>query len=416
MRFKSTVLIGMIFALGLSGIADPAAGQEVHGFVEGLAGARTAEGQGLTAGEYTAQEARFQLRLSGYGDDAEYFARIDFLSDPVEDGRDGLEIREAYLTYTGLGRLDFKVGRQALTWGTGDLLFINDVFAKDWESFFIGREDQYLKAPHDALRLGIYPSFVDLDLVLIPTFQPDRLPMPPRLGVYDPFGGLPRTVQMPKKKLGNGEIAARASRTVGGWDLALYGYWGRSRQPLGVSRVDSTEVVLFHPRVDTYGASVRGNLLGGVVNLEGAYLYSLDDKSGADPLVENSWVRWMFGYDRQLASDTQLGLQGYYELMVDYDCYKSRLPQGQPLRDELRQIYTLRLTQMFQYQTLIFSLFTFWSPTDEDYYLRFSVDKKLTDALNVVVGTNVFGGNEEWTLFGSQEYNDNVYLRARYSF
>ena len=34
----------------------------------------------------------------------------------------------------------------------------------------------------------------------------------------------------------------------------------------------------------------------------------------------------------------------------------------------------------------------------------------------LAVGTNVFGGTYDWTLFGSQDYNDNVYLRARYSF
>ena len=396
--------------------APPVFAQEIHGFVEGLGGARTADGYGAEAGEYTAQEARFQLRVSDYGDDAEYFARVDFLSDQLAGGKAEVEIREAYVTYTGWSRLDFKIGRQALTWGTGDLLFINDVFAKDWESFFIGREAQYLKAPHDAIRMGIYPSFVNLDLVLIPTFESDRLPRPPRLVGYDPFGGLLRTVTLPEDKLSNGEIAARASKTVSGWDLALYGHWGRLRQPLAISNLDSTTAVLYYPRFNSYGASIRGNLLSGVVNFEGAYLYSRDDTSGADPLVENSSVRWMWGYDRQLAGDTQLGLQGYYEYMVDHACYAAHLPESQPERDELRQIYTLRLMQMFQYQTLIFSFFTFWSPTDEDYYLRFSADKKLTDQLNVVVGTNLFGGNKEWTLFGSQEANDNVYLRARYSF
>jgi hypothetical protein len=32
-----------------------------------------------------------------------------------------------------------------ITWGVGDLLFINDVFPKDWESFFSGRPPEYLK-------------------------------------------------------------------------------------------------------------------------------------------------------------------------------------------------------------------------------------------------------------------------------
>jgi hypothetical protein len=153
-----------------------------------------------------------------------------------------------------------------------------------------------------------------------------------------------------------------------------------------------------------------------MVNLEAGYLYSLQDKDGNNPLVENSSLRWMWGYDRPLGGDANLGFQGYYEWMQDYSAYEATLAPGQVNRDELRQLYTLRLTRWFQYQTLQVSLFTYWSPTDADYYLRFFVEKKLTDAMALAVGTNVFGGDEPWTLFGSQNYNDNVYLRARYSF
>ncbi len=413
---RMKILTSLVVVGVLSVSAWQVRAQELHGFVEGLAGARSADGPTVEAGDYTAEETRVQLRISDYGDDAEYFARLDYRFDQLTEKNSDLEIREAYMVYTGWGSLDFKIGRQILTWGTGDLLFINDVFAKDWESFFIGREDQYLKAPHDALRVGFYPSVMNLNLVLIPKFEADRLPMPPRLAGYDPFGGLQQRIEMPANEIGNGEIALRASRTVSGWDLALYGHWGRFRQPVGVARMDSASVTLFYPRFNTYGASARSNLLGGVVNVEGGYLDSVDDSDGSNPLVENSSIRWMAGYDRQLASDTQLGLQAYYEYMLDHGRYVEGLAPGQPVRDELRQLYTLRLTKMYQYQTLIFSLFGFWSPTDEDYYLRASGTKKLTDALALSLGANVFGGKNDWTLFGSQEYNDNVYLRARYSF
>ena len=52
--------------------------------------------------------------------------------------------------------LDVKLGRQVLTWGTGDLLFLNDLFPKDWVSFFAGRDDEYLKAPSNTLRATQY--------------------------------------------------------------------------------------------------------------------------------------------------------------------------------------------------------------------------------------------------------------------
>jgi len=405
----------LVLVLALVAGAGTARAQEIHGFVEGLGGARTVDGRTVQAGDYTAEETRLQLRLSDYGDDAEYFSRVDFLFDQLTGDQARMEIREAWMLYNGWSKVDFKLGRQILTWGTGDLLFINDVFAKDWESFFIGREDQYLKAPHDALRMGIYPGPFNVDLVLLPGFEPDRLPTSPRLETYNPFGGRLQGVVEPESRLDNGEVALRLSKMLGSWDVALYGHWGYFRQPLGVAPVTGG-VTLFYPRFDTYGASLRRGLLGGIANLEGGWLYSRDDKDGDNPWVENSSVRWMWGYDRQVATDTQVGLQGYYEYMLDHDLYARGVAPGMPVRDELRQLYTLRLTRYVQYQTLILSGFVFWSPTDEDYYLRASVEKKLTDALGVAVGGNFFGGTQDQTLFGSMENNDNVFLRARYSF
>ncbi len=60
------------------------------------------------------------------------------------------------------------LGRQILTWGTGDLVFINDLFPKDWVSFFIGRDVEYLKAPSDALKVSAFSSWANLDLVYTP--------------------------------------------------------------------------------------------------------------------------------------------------------------------------------------------------------------------------------------------------------
>jgi len=48
---------------------------------------------------------------------------------------------------------DLKIGRQILTWGKGDYVFINDLFPKDYRSFLSGRNIEYLKAPSDAIKL-----------------------------------------------------------------------------------------------------------------------------------------------------------------------------------------------------------------------------------------------------------------------
>jgi hypothetical protein len=390
-------------------------GQEIHGFVEGLNGVRTTEGDGFKEGSYTARGTRLQLRINDYSDTGEYFARVDYFFDQAGNQNSDLELREAYFTYTGFDALDFKIGRQITTWGTGDLIFINDVFPKDWQSFFIGREDQYLKAPVDAFRAGFYSDLFNVNVIAMPRFESDRLPTPDRLTFYNPMSMStgPIMPQEPEDTIDNGEVAVRLSRQIGGWETALYGYRGYFRQPVGFS---PSSQQAFYPRLNVYGVSARRGLLGGVFNLEGGYYDSRDDKDGDDAFVENSSIRGMAGFDRQLMNDFQVGLQGYFEQMQDHDLYAGGLQTGAYEKEELRQLYTLRLTRWLKYQTVMLSLFSFYSPTDEDFYVRANASYKLSDPLEVALGANLFGGEHEETLFGQFDENDNVYLRLRYSF
>lgn len=45
------------------------------------------------------------------------------------------DIRSLNVAFRPSDVLDVKIGRMVSTWGTGDLVFINDMFPKDWQSF-----------------------------------------------------------------------------------------------------------------------------------------------------------------------------------------------------------------------------------------------------------------------------------------
>jgi len=409
---RATLLAIIVAALSAAGPAG-AGGVEWHGFVEGGYGLRTAEDAWFDgAKDYTLEETRAQLRMSSFGSRGEAFLRLDLIQDQVVSGSTEIELREGYLRFGLLGdHLDIKAGRQALTWGTGDLIFVNDLFAKDWVSFFIGREDQYLKAPADAARLGIYGLPFDLDLVLTPAFTPDRLPDGSRLSFYAP-PGVTGPAEEPAGVAENGEVALRASRYVGSAQLSLYGYRGFFKTPQGMT----AEGTPFYPELWVYGASLRGAGLGGVYWIEGGYYDSEEDRSGDDPLIANSSARLLAGFERQFLTDFNVGLQWYGEWMLDHDEYASALPAGAWEQDELRQIVTVRAEKMLHYQTVRLSLFTFYSPTDEDVHLRPMVSYKVSDEVEVALGANVFDGNNEETQFGQFDKNDNVYSRIRYSF
>ncbi|HXV13979.1 MAG TPA: hypothetical protein VEC56_07210, partial [Candidatus Krumholzibacteria bacterium] len=210
----------------------------------------------------------------------------------------------------------------------------------------------------------------------------------------------------------NGEAALKLSRDAGSANLALYGYWGAWKNPYGFSPADSvvgTPSHYYYPALNAYGASVRGSLFGGVAWVEGGWYDSADDRDGDDPLVPNSEARAMAGYERQWWSDFTGGAQVYWEGVQDYRA-------SEYVKDENYTLLTVRLTQLLRYQTVKLSVFTFYSPSDEDAYARLAVGYDYTDELNLTVGANLFQGDDPRTLFAMNEDNSNAYVRVRYSF
>ncbi len=122
-----------------------AQGLTVNGFAEGAFGNRISDNTLFPDKDYTLNETRLQLQLKHTSDNGSFFGAVDFLADNASGDETQTTIREAYTQFSLGSTIDAKVGRQVLTWGTEDLLFMNDVFPEDFIFFFVGREDQYLK-------------------------------------------------------------------------------------------------------------------------------------------------------------------------------------------------------------------------------------------------------------------------------
>lgn len=407
--------------LFLLAISVPAESLEfpIHGFLEIAGGVRLGNDP-VQPKDAVLGEGRIQLEYAHeFEKGPKIFVKADFLGDAVTEALRG-DLREGYLDYAPMPNVELRLGRQILTWGTGDFVFINDVFPKDYISFFIGRQPQYLKLPSDAAKVSLFLAPLALDLIAIPSFTPDNVLTGERLSFFDGLSNQIRgkdaglILTKPKRIPGNTEIAGRLSTQIGSYELALYGFRGFFKSPLGVK--DSARRELFYPELAIYGASVRGPVLGGIGNLEVGYYDSPEDRAGTDPLVENSAIKYLLGYERQLWADFTLSGQYYVEQMLQFRRFETSRPAGGPHRDEFRHLLTLRLTQLLWHQTVELSLFVFYSPSDEDYYLRPAVSYKITDQLTAVLGANIFGGRRPSTAFGQLDRNDNVYLRLTYGF
>lgn len=390
----------------------------VHGFVEAAGGMRLGNDP-VQPKDAVLGEGRIQLEYAHEWEKGpKVFVKADFLGDAVTEALRG-DLREGYLDYSPMPTVELRLGRQILTWGTGDFLFINDIFPKDYISFFIGRQPQYLKLPSDAAKVSLFLPSLSLDLVAIPSFTPDNVLTGERLSFFDGLSNGIRgkdaglMLTKPKRIPGNTEVAGRLSGQVGSTELAVYGFKGFFKSPLGVK--DSARRDLFYPELAVYGASVRGPALGGIGNLEVGYYDSLEDRSGTDPLVENSAIKYLLGYERQVWTDFTLGGQYYVEQMLQFRRFEASR-SGVAHRDEFRHLLTLRLTQLLWHQSVELSLFVFYSPSDEDYYLRPVLSYKVTDQLTAVLGANIFGGRRTSTAYGQLDRNDNVYLRFTYGF
>lgn len=368
-------------------------------------------------GDFKLAEERVQLKLEASKEPFHLFIKTDGIVDHL-DKTGHLKLREGYADYTAK-QWDLRIGRQIITWGVGDLLFINDVFPKDYEAFFSGRPLEYLKKGVDAVKVGAYPGFASFELIAIPFFEPNQFPNSDRFWLFDPMPGVTnRAKQEPATNLKNTEVAIRAYREVAGFDASLYYYRGFFRQPslLPDSFPSPTQITLIFPKLSVYGASLQGRALDGVVSLEGGYYDSRQDRSGSNPIIPNSQARYLIGYQRQMWEDFTLGLQYYGEYMTDYSNYKRNLPAGFPMERRLRELVSMRLTQFLRHQTLKLSFFSFYSPSDGDYLLNPEIKNNFSDHIWAALGANIFGGRNKATQFGQLAKNDNIYLQVRYEF
>lgn len=357
-------------------------------------------------------EERAQLKLDASNGGWRLLVKGDLAWDHL--GRqDQSELREAYVDYSA-SQWDMRIGRQIVTWGLGDLVFVNDVFPKDHEALFAGRPLDYLKRGVDAVKIGAYPEFANFELVLTPTFRESRIPDARRFHLYDP---MPAVTTRGTSKPGQGDVGLRVYRDIAGWDAALYLYRGFQRTPS--MRPDSmsapTRIDYFYPQLSVYGVSVSGRAGEGVLSLEAAYYDSRQDRSGSDFTVPNSQTRLLAGYQIQAADDLSLSFQYYAEYMHDYAAYRAALPAGFPVDRRWSHTVTTRLTQFFLHQTLRLSVYASYNDSNGDHFVNPELRYSFTDRVWGAVGANLFGG-KPWGQFGQLARDDNVYLQMRYEF
>jgi hypothetical protein len=119
--------------------------------------------------------------------------------------------------------------------------------------------------------------------------------------------------------------------------------------------------------------------------------------------------RFLAGFETELDKNLTGAVQYYVEKSYNYSALQN------PTFDRYRQLLTLRLRYSQWQQKLTFSLFAFYSPTDNDAYIRPSVSYRSDDHWLFSAGANLFEGQDQVSFFAQHQPNSNFWLRIRYS-
>ena len=386
---------------------DEEATRSWNGFFEGAFGTRLNDDP-LVQNRNTLEDLRWRLESKWQPGKTTISLKADAGYDGIEDDWI-LDARDLSIAFTVGGEVDFRIGRQVQTWGTGDLVFLNDLFPKDFVSFFAGRDDEYLKAPSDSIRITRYSPVVGIDLSWTPVFEPDVYLTGERFSFFSPLAGgnvapnPPLSAAEPEHSFSNGEVALRLFRTINGREFAFYAFRGFFKQPT------------FAP-LSSIGASLRQPLGQGLFNAEFVYYDSRDDDNGTDPMLPNDQLRFLLGYEWEALPRFTIGLQYYLETTLDYAALLDNTPQPQYAPDEHRHLLTNRLTYRAGRDRFTWSLFTFYSPSDHDGYVRPVFTYRHSDTWSVTAGANLFAGRDEHTFFNQLQDASNAYVRVRYNY
>jgi hypothetical protein len=405
---------------------------------------------------------RLRLATSGKSSFGQYFLKLDIIDDQVTK-KQIINFQEARLKVTPFKSTDISIGRQVSTWGVADMLYINDLFPKNWVANFLGRDMEALKDSSNSFRMTSYFGLsTGIDLVYHPEFTADTTPTGCRFSIYDPNTqalitntstcSTTTTNTRQTGEYSHGEFAARFFTRFGSHDFALYTYTGYYKNPKGLQWADSTgdatgninmtpssgdtQLISYYPRLNVYGASLEGQLGSGTYSLEVGYYDSREDREGTNAFIENSMWKYLVGYRMTVSANFSFGIQWYQESMQKYTEYEASIIDliqvSASLTDDLakeenafkyrkkqnRNTYTLRLTIKAQQETLWLSAFIYERPEDKDRFVKLEIKKRLDDHYEIVLGANIFDGNENYIdrEFAMLRHDDNAFARVKYNF
>ncbi|MEA3499842.1 MAG: DUF1302 family protein [Candidatus Marinimicrobia bacterium] len=369
--------------------------------------------------EYSILQNTFDWRLEYGKGDVGLFVNTVFNYDEL-DKNFAISMRQAYFDIY-FRNFDLRIGKQQIIWGKADGVFITDVISPRDLSEFLLPDFEEIRIGINALKLDYYLGNSTIEAVWMPTFQPTILPE--ESSIWYPemeLSTIPTTFDYSQanveQKLSESEIALKYSYLGSAIDFELMTAYMWDDNPAmhidpyftpGNPQPDSLIIKPEYHRLPLIGASFSKSLLGAVIRGEGAYYF--DKKFSAEDfsvngIREKDYAHYLIGYDHNWFG-VNVSFQFIQEYILDYE--------DDIRNDEFSNTATFLASKTFINETLELSLFSYYGINDGDALLRPKVSYDLSDGFNVLIGTNIFIGDEG--NFGQYDENDMVYVKIKYN-
>ncbi|WP_440905728.1 hypothetical protein ACMZOO_05530 [Catenovulum sp. SX2] len=156
--------------------------------------------------------------------------------------------------------VELTLGRQTLNWGLGQYFYVNDPFAKDWQSIAIGRDKGDIDDVNDGLHLTLYNLFaadIQLDWVWAKSFMPNSYADIGRIKVTEQ-----QNLQLAADTPNKSEHMLRISQQAKGLTWALFYHQGYQKQAQPLAQGYQ------HHQLKHLGMSISSHFELGEVGLE----------------------------------------------------------------------------------------------------------------------------------------------------
>ena len=356
-------------------------------------------------------------------------------------GRDSLtlDLREAYAeVYTGLG--DWRFGKQIVTWGAADGNNPTDnISPYDFYYLFLPGTDR--KKGTLAATANLYLGSLNLMAVLVPIFQPNRVPL--NEPDFPIFGEAPFDIDLskerrPARKLTNSEYGLRLALPLSRVDVSVSYFNGFDRlftpyttinmEPAGFSiELDS----LVYHRTSALGGDLVTFIGDLTVRTEAAYFIT-EDKKGTSPVIRNPYLQYVLQLEYSGDQVTYMAQYlGTYITQLDGDDIPSFtggvVSEEENEQDQIPPKLGMPFAAIAQNAVMVTAALdisdgrysvrgqTLYEFDHGGYMVGGQVTVSLEEAFDIEVGLTMLGGDEDSRLYAIRDFS-HLSLSLKYSF